>query len=72
MTTVILLGSVLLPMVLVLLVLLFWRFLRQRDKRRSPLTFKVLNLPGEGLRRSIEKHDDAFHEYTAAAAVVGP
>lgn len=67
---VILLATI--PMFLVLGALIVWGFIRSRDKRRSPLTIKVLNLPGEGLRRAIEKHDDGFHESAAMAAVSGP
>ncbi|MDQ3205009.1 MAG: NERD domain-containing protein, partial [Pseudomonadota bacterium] len=37
-----------------------------------PLTLKVLNLPGEGLRREIEKHDDGFYENAALAMMIGP
>lgn len=60
------------PLGLVLVVLHGLRLLRSRDKRRSPLTLKVLNLPGEGLRRAIEKHDDAFHENAALVMMIGP
>lgn len=42
------------------------------DKRRSPLTFKVVNLPGEGLRRKIAKHDNAYDEAVSIAMVAGP
>jgi hypothetical protein len=59
-------------MLLALGVLLLSRLFRGFDKRRSPLTLKVLNLPGEGLRRSIEKHDEGFNENASLALVVGP
>lgn len=72
MTNLILLGAVLLPVLLVLGVLLVWRYIRRRDRRRSPLTFNVLNLPGEGLRRSIEKHDEGFFEKTSLVILIGP
>lgn len=72
MTNLILLGAVLLPVLLVLGVLLVWRYIRRRDRRRSPLTFNVLNLPGEGLRRSIEKHDEGFYEKTTIVVLIGP
>ena len=49
-TNLILIGSVAAPIVLMLLVLLGWRRLLRRDRRRSPLNFKLLNLPGDGLR----------------------
>lgn len=64
--------SATMPMFLVVGALLAWRLVRSRDKRRSPLTFKVLNLPGEGLRRAIEKHDDSFYENMGMAATIGP
>lgn len=72
MANLILVLSILIPMGLVLVVLHGLRYLRSRDKRRSPLTLKVLNLPGEGLRRAIEKNDDAFHENAAVAMMIGP
>lgn len=72
MTNLILIGAILLPVFFVLGVLLTWRYIRRRDRRKSPLTFNVLNLPGEGLRRSIEKHDEGFHDKTAMVMLVGP
>ena len=59
-------------MLLVLGVLVAWRIFRSRDRRRSPLTIKVLNLPGEGLRRVIEKHDESFQDNAAMALMIGP
>lgn len=64
--------SILVPGVVVLSCLLAWRFLRSRDKRRSPLTNKILNLPGEQLRKDLGKLDDSFHEASALAITVGP
>lgn len=72
MINLILIISLLLPALLAMGALLAWRWIRSRDKRRSPLTFKVLNLPGEGLRRAIERHDDAFNENTALVFSIGP
>ncbi|MCC8361900.1 NERD domain-containing protein [Lysobacter sp. A6] len=36
------------------------------------MTFKVINLPGEGLRKSIARHDEAFDETLTLIVVVGP
>ncbi|MGH8073238.1 MAG: nuclease-related domain-containing protein [Lysobacter sp.] len=72
MTHLILIAAILLPALIVIGMLFVWRFIRRRDRRKSPLTFNVLNLPGEGLRRSIEKHDEGFHEKSAVAMLVGP
>ncbi|MDQ3289242.1 MAG: NERD domain-containing protein [Pseudomonadota bacterium] len=72
MANLILLLSITIPMGIVLSVLYGLRYLRGRDKRRSPLTLKVLNLPGEGLRRAIEKQDDGFHENLALVMAIGP
>ncbi|GAA5007385.1 hypothetical protein FNZ56_04170 [Pseudoluteimonas lycopersici] len=54
MQTLILLGAVLGPSLLLLGVLLGKRFWRLRDRRRSPIAHKVLNFPGEGLRRKMQ------------------
>ncbi len=61
-----------LPMLLALGALVVWRYIQRRDRRRSPLTIKVLNLPGEGLLRAIEKQDDGYHEKAAMVLMVGP
>lgn len=72
MTSLILISAIALPTLLALGVLLAWRYVQRRDRRRSPLTIKVLNLPGEGLLRAIEKYDDGFHEKTSMVLLVGP
>ncbi|MGV8942256.1 MAG: NERD domain-containing protein [Lysobacter sp.] len=71
MTNLILFVALLAPILTGLGVLLAWRYLR-RDKRRSPLTFKVLNLPGESLLRGIEKHDEGYYEKAAILLMIGP
>ena len=72
MQTLILLGAVLAPSLLLLGILLGERLWRLRDRRRSPITHKVLNFPGEGLRRKIAKHEDRFYESAGLAICVGP
>lgn len=72
MSNLILFAAVALPTAVVMAVLLTWRFIQKRDGRRSPLTFKVLNFPGEGLRRSVEKHADGFSEAAAITVLAGP
>ena len=49
MSNLILLGSVFVPAFVMLGGLLLWRLFRSLDKRRSPLTVELLNLPGEGI-----------------------
>lgn len=72
MTQLILLAAMLVPALLVLGGLLVWRLVRSFDKRRSPLTVQLLNLPGEGLRKRIAKHDDKFNEASAMLVATGP
>lgn len=72
MTLLILFGATLGPSLLLLAILLVERVWRLRDKRRSPITHKVLNFPGEGLRRRIAKHNDGYYEFAALAICVGP
>ena len=61
-TNLILIGSVAAPIALMFLALLGWRRLLRRDRRRSPLNFKLLNLPGDGLRKQIELRDEKLFE----------
>ncbi len=72
MNNVILLSSVVAPTLLVIGCLFLWRAWRRRDGRRSPLTAKLLNLPGESLRKRIEKYDDGFMESAAMVVAAGP
>lgn len=72
MNHIILLSSVAVPSLLVIGCLLLWRLWRRRDGRRSPLTVKLLNLPGENLRKRIEKHGDGFMESAAMLVALGP
>jgi hypothetical protein len=72
MVYVILLSAVVIPGALMICSLLIWRAWHARDKRRSPLTVKVRNLPGEHLRKEISKHDDAYDEAAMAALSLGP
>lgn len=60
------------PVVLMLAGILVWRFAFDRDRRRSPVNFKVLKLPGEGLRERIDKHTEAMGDTAMVAMVAGP
>ena len=40
--------------------------------RRSPLTGKVFNQAGDGIRKVMEKHQDRFGEATATVIAIGP
>lgn len=68
----ILILSMVIPVVLVAAFLALWRAWRSADKRRSPLTFDIRNLPGEHLRRQVAKHEDAFMGVAALVVAVGP
>lgn len=68
----ILILSMVVPVVLVVGLLAIWRVWRKADKRRSPLTFDIRNLPGEHLRRQVAKHEDAYMEAAALVLAVGP
>lgn len=68
----ILLGSIAAPALLVIGVLLTWRYIRSQDKRRTPLTNKILNLPGEQLRKDLARLDDGYNEASALAITIGP
>jgi hypothetical protein len=65
-------AAVILPMALVLAGLLVWRGIYSLDRRRSPLNIQLMNLPGEGLRQRIAKHDEKFLEAATLMAVAGP
>lgn len=62
MGNVILVASMLLPILIAGLTLLSHRAWDRRNRRRSPLTNKLLNQPGDGIRQRMEKHDEAFSE----------
>lgn len=63
---------ILVPMALLVGIVLAWRFIADRDRRRSPLNFKLLNQPGDGLRAQIEKHDEKMGEAGMVAVIAGP
>lgn len=67
-----LLAAIAVPVLLLFGVVLAWRFIADRDRRRSPLNFKLLNSPGDGLRREIERHDEKMDEAGMMAILVGP
>lgn len=65
-------AAVFAPVAIVLVCLLAWRFWRRLDNRRSPLTVKLHNHPGDYLRQQIALHDDGYAEAAAIAILVGP
>lgn len=67
-----LLAVAVLPVFLLLCIVLGWRFLADRDRRRLPVNFKLLNSPGDGLRQEIERHDEKMNEAGMMAIIVGP
>jgi hypothetical protein len=72
MSNLILLGSIFVPAVLMLGGLMVWRAVRSLDRRRSPLTVGLLNLPGEGLRKRISNHEEKFQEAATMVVATGP
>lgn len=72
MSNLLLLAAIALPVLLLLGIVLGWRFIADRDRRRSPLNFKLLNSPGDGLREEIERHDEKMDEAGMMAILVGP
>lgn len=69
---ILILLSAIVPVILLLGFVLAWRYLFDRDRRRSPLNFKVLNLPGDSLRTQMAKHDAKMDEAGAMATMTGP
>ena len=65
-------AATLIPSLLVLVVLSAARAWRVRTERISPLTKKVLSLPGEQLRKDVIKHSDSFSEAAALSLFIGP
>lgn len=68
----ILILAIVVPGALVIGCLLLWRAWRRMDKRRSPLTFELRNLPGEHLRRRAIEHGELFMEAMALVVALGP
>lgn len=65
-------SAVLLPMLLVVVGLLIWRFLRSLDRRRAPFNIQLVNLPGDGLRRRIARHEEKLLDFSGMISVAGP
>lgn len=72
MSNLLLLAAVALPVLLLLGIVLGWRYVADRDRRRSPLNFKLLNSAGDGLRHEIDRQDDKMDEAGMSALVIGP
>jgi len=68
----IMLLSIGIPLAIAVGGMLLWRAQRRRDKRRSPLKDKILNLPGEYLRKQISTHRDAYDEAAIISLLIGP
>ena len=71
-TNLILLLVVFLPIAIAISALLIRRVWDGRSMRRSPLTGKVFNQAGDGIRKAMEKHQDRFGEATAMVIAIGP
>lgn len=71
-TNLILLLVIFLPIAVAISALLIRRVWDGRSMRRSPLTGKVFNQAGDGIRKAMEKHQDRFGEATAMVIALGP
>ena len=72
-TNLILFFALIIPLGIALAALLLRQAWRRRDKRRSPLKDKLLNLPGgEYLRKQMDKHQDGYGEAMALVLILGP
>jgi hypothetical protein len=73
MSILILALSILLPVVILVGAVLGWRYFFDRDRRRrSPLNFKVLNLPGDTLRKQVTQHSEKMDEAAVMVTAAGP
>ena len=71
-TNLIFLLVVFLPVAIAITALLIRRLWDRRSMRRSPLTGKVFNQAGDGIRKVMEKHQDRLGEATATVIAIGP
>lgn len=71
-TWLVLWGVVIVPLAIMIPMGLANRWLLRRDRRRSPLTGHLLQLPGQGCRRRIESLDETQMEKIASAFAVPP
>jgi hypothetical protein len=65
-------GSVGIPVALLVATMLTLKWLRKRENRRSPLTDKLFHQPGEQLRQRIRGLEDDIDERLARLFVIGP
>ncbi len=65
-------GSVGIPVALLVATMLTLKWLRKRENRRSPLTDKLFHQPGEQLRQRIQSLEDDIDERLARLFVIGP
>lgn len=72
MGSLILLAAIFIPVVLLAGVLMGWKYFVSRDKRRSPLNFKLFHLPGEQLRQRIAEEEEKLTEAVLLVAISGP
>lgn len=65
-------GSVWIPVILLVATMVTLKWLRKRENRRSPLTDKLFHQPGEQLRKRIQGLEDDIDERLARLFVIGP
>jgi hypothetical protein len=64
--------AIILPVAVAVLFVLFTKWRRSKDKRKSPLNQKRLHLPGEQLRLRIEKLTDDMQDSLTLLIIIGP
>lgn len=67
-----LLCAVVSPVLFSALGLFLWRYVVDRDDRRSPINLALHHQAGEQLRRAVEKANDTFSESMTLVAILGP
>ncbi len=72
MGSLILFAAICIPFVLMAGALMGWKYFVSRDKRRSPLNFKIFHLPGEQLRQRIAEEEENLTEAVLMVAISGP
>lgn len=65
-------GSIGIPIALLIGTMVILKWLRKRENRRSPLTDKLFHQPGEQLRKRIDCLHEDINERLARLLVIGP
>ncbi len=72
MNSIILLVSMMVPVAITLAALLWMKWRRENDGRRSPLNEKLFHQPGQQLRKRLEALTDDYWEKVSSTVLIGP